>query len=144
MQEREALLRVRRDNRAHKATTHYNEIKKYAIATDGVENASMEFDVETLSPTYRLLMGATGSSNAFLISGKLGLPETVIERAADLLQSDDIKFERILAALERDKKKAEKKRNEAIKITHEIRAESSRSEERRVGKECRSRWSPYH
>ncbi len=113
------------------ATTHYNELKKYAIATDGVENASMEFDVETLSPTYRLRMGATGSSNAFLISAKLGLDKAVIDRAESLLESEDIKFDELLAALERDKKRAEDERDEAVKLTAEIRERQRKTERER-------------
>lgn len=98
------------------ATTHYNEIKKYALSTDGVENASMEFNVETLSPTYRLSIGTPGKSNAFEISKKLGLPENIIERANQLIERGDIEFEDVLSAIEGDKKKAEAERDEAIAI----------------------------
>lgn len=103
------------------ATTHYNEIKKYAIATSGVENASMEFDVETLSPTYKLRIGTPGKSNAFLISNKLGLKDSIIRCAEKLLEQEDVEFEDVLLALEEDKKKAEQERDEAIRITEEIR-----------------------
>lgn len=98
------------------ATTHYNEIKKYALSTDGVENASMEFNVETLSPTYRLSIGIPGKSNAFEISKKLGLSETLIDRAGQLIERGDIEFEDIISAIEQDKKKAEEERDEAITI----------------------------
>ena len=96
------------------ATTHYNEIKKYALSTDGVENASMEFNVETLSPTYRLTIGIPGKSNAFEISKKLGLSETLIDRAGQLIERGDIEFEDVISAI--DKKKAEEERDEAIMI----------------------------
>lgn len=92
------------------ATTHYNELKKYAISTEGVENASMEFNVETLSPTYRLSIGVPGKSNAFEISKKLGLPGVIIERANQLLERGDIEFEDVLSKIEADKKKAESER----------------------------------
>ena len=98
------------------ATTHYNEIKKYALSTDGVENASMEFNVETLSPTYRLTIGIPGKSNAFEISKKLGLSETLIDRAGQLIERGDIEFEDVISAIEADKKKAEEERDEAIMI----------------------------
>ena len=87
------------------ATTHYNEIKKYALSTEGVENASMEFNVETLSPTYKLSIGIPGKSNAFEISKKLGLPEEIIERAGHLIERGDIEFEDVISAIEKDKKK---------------------------------------
>lgn len=102
------------------ATTHYTELKKYAIETEGVQNASMEFDVETLSPTYRLLIGIPGKSNAFEISKKLGLPEEIIEKARTLLDKGDLEFENVISSIEDDKKIAEAERDEAIAINLEM------------------------
>lgn len=120
------------------ATTHYTELKKYAITTEGVENASMEFDVETLSPTYRLKTGVPGKSNAFEISEKLGLEPELITRARDLLEGGDIAFEEVIASLEEDKKRAEQERDEAIRLNVEIKrrkdeldARAAKFEERR-------------
>ena len=96
------------------ATTHYNELKKYALSTEGVENGSMEFNVNTLSPTYKLLIGVPGKSNAFEISRKLGLSEDLIDRAGQLLEKGDIEFEDVLSAIEKDKQRAEAERDEAI------------------------------
>lgn len=108
------------------ATTHYTELKKYAISTEGVENASMEFDIETLSPTYRLTIGIPGKSNAFEISRKLGLGNEIIDRAGSLLEAGDIAFEDVITSIEDDKKRAEAERDEAIAINiqmKEMRAE---------------------
>ena len=82
------------------ATTHYAELKTYALDTEGVENASCEFDVKTLAPAYRLLVGVPGRSNAFAISKKLGMDETIINRASDLISADDNRLERVIAELE--------------------------------------------
>ncbi|MEG0291495.1 MAG: endonuclease MutS2 [Anaerovoracaceae bacterium] len=102
------------------ATTHYTELKKYALSKEGVSNASMEFDVETLSPTYKLTIGIPGRSNAFEISKKLGLIPEIIEKAKMLLDGGDIAFEEVLTAIEADKKAAEQERDEAIMLNIEM------------------------
>jgi DNA mismatch repair protein MutS2 len=103
------------------ATTHYSELKKFAVATEGVENASMEFDVETLSPTFKLRIGAPGRSNAFEISKKLGLPAEVTERATELLSGDDLRFEAVIRSIEEDRKAAELELDEATALKSKLR-----------------------
>ena len=110
------LARLRFAGATTIATTHYTELKKYALSTKGVENASMEFNVETLSPTYKLSIGIPGKSNAFEISKKLGLPEEIIDRASALIERGDIEFEDVISAIEADKKRAEAERDEAIAL----------------------------
>ena len=98
------------------ATTHYNELKKFAIERDGVQNASMEFDVDTLSPTYRLNIGIPGKSNAFEISKKLGLEPHIIDRANQLIERGDLEFEDVISAVENERKQAEAEKMEADRI----------------------------
>jgi DNA mismatch repair protein MutS2 len=116
-----AILETLKSNEACvAATTHYNELKKFAIEKEGVQNASMEFDVETLSPTYRLNIGIPGKSNAFEISEKLGLDRHIIDRANQLIERGDMEFEEVISSIENDKKQAEAEKMEADRILLEI------------------------
>lgn len=102
------------------ATTHYSELKVFALSTPGVENACCEFDVESLRPTYRLLIGIPGKSNAFAISGKLGLPDYIIEDAKARLSEQDVSFEDLISDLETSKRTIEKEREEIAAYKKEI------------------------
>lgn len=112
------------------ATTHYPELKSYAIDTEGVENASCEFDVSTLKPTYRLIIGMPGRSNAFAISKRLGLSEDVIENARAQVSDEDMRFERVISALQKARSSAEKEQMKARKLRAELEASRRKAEQR--------------
>ncbi len=104
------------------STTHYQELKEYALVTKGVENASVEFNLETLSPTYKLLIGVPGKSNAFEISKKLGLKQEIITYAKSMLNSDDVSIEELLKNIYDNKTKIEAEKQETEKYLEEIKS----------------------
>ena len=115
------------------ATTHYSELKVYALSTEGVENACCEFDVETLRPTYHLLIGIPGKSNAFAIAGKLGLPKEIIDEAKSQLTEQDESFEDLLTDLESSRRTIEKEQSEIAAYKRELEAlkqEAKRKQEK--------------
>ena len=128
------LDKLRRMGASVFATTHYTELKKYALSTEGVSNASMEFDVETLSPTYKLLIGIPGKSNAFEISKKLGLKPEIIEYAENLIEGGDMEFEDVISSIADDRRAAEEDRMEAARLAEEARAlkESIDAKEKKI------------
>lgn len=126
------IQRVRRSGAKLAATTHYAELKTFAMTTAGVENASCEFDVESLRPTYRLLIGIPGKSNAFAISKRLGLPDEVVEEAKAQMAGDSVRFEDVLTQLEQKRQALEKKQAETDRLYQQ------REEDARKAREFRT------
>lgn len=114
------LENIREKNIITMATTHYSELKNYALEQHGVENASVEFDVETLSPTYKLIVGIPGKSNAFEISKKLGLNTDIIDAARSRLSEETLKMEDLLTKIEKDRKSIENEKSYALRTSEEI------------------------
>lgn len=128
-----ALIEFARKMGSHVvATTHYAELKLYAMRTKGVINASCEFDVETLQPTYKLLIGIPGKSNAFAISRKLGLSEDILKEAGDLVGKSDKDFEDVLSQLEQQRQQMESARREAERLKQETAKIKEQSEQARA------------
>ena len=123
------IQHVRRMGARVAATTHYAELKTFAMTTAGVENASCEFNVETLSPTYRLLIGIPGKSNAFAISKRLGLPDEVIEAAKVQMSGESVRFEDILTQLEAKRQALEKREQEANRLYRQREEDARRARE---------------
>ena len=123
------IQHVRRLGAKVAATTHYAELKTFAMTTAGVENASCEFDVETLAPTYRLLIGIPGKSNAFAISRRLGLPEDVIAAAQGQMSGESVRFEDILTQVEEKRQALEKREQEADRLLRQREEDARRARE---------------
>ena len=117
------------------ATTHYSELKVYALSTEGVENGSCEFNVDTLSPTYRLLIGVPGKSNAFAISAKLGIPDFIIENAKKQIAAEDVHFEDVITDLERSKVVIDDERKAIEEYKAEVAALKNRIKEQNLSLE---------
>lgn len=112
------------------ATTHYNQLKVYALTTEGVQNASMEFDVETLSPTFRVSIGVPGKSNAFEISKRLGLPSEIIDSAKSLINEDNIEFEEVLKAIEKDRSEIVRAKEVVLREREDLKIQNERLEKK--------------
>lgn len=112
------------------ATTHYNQLKVYALTTEGVQNASMEFDVETLSPTFRVSIGVPGKSNAFEISKRLGLPNEIIDSAGSLINEDNIEFEEVLKAIEKDRSEIVRAKEVVLREREDLKIQNERLEKK--------------
>ncbi len=118
------------------ATTHYAELKVYAMTTPGVENASCEFNVDSLAPTYRLLIGIPGKSNAFAISERLGLPKRIIQKAASRVDAENVRFEDVLTQLDEQRQQMEREKDEARRLRREMEESSKTVREYRAKMEA--------
>lgn len=122
------LMHLSEKNVKTVATTHYPELKSYALDTDRVENASCEFDIDTLKPTYRLIIGMPGRSNAFAISKRLGLDDGIIKLASGQISEDDMRFERVVSSLERARRDIENEKQTVSKLRTQLNEEKKRNE----------------